>query len=553
VPEAGEQGQLNEEGGATPEGSEPQPHLEDGGADAPSSGAEAGGPGDGRRPVLRVYDASKAFGAVHALQGVSIDLYGGEVHGVVGENGAGKSTLVKILGGVHPPDSGALIDDRGHSLVLGGPAAARDAGIAIIFQEPTLFPDLSVAENVFIARQPRRSGRRIDHRLMGRETRALFERLGVPIDPDRVARGLSIAEQQIVEIGKALSFEAKVVVMDEPTAALSATEVARLFGVVESLREDGVAVVFISHRLEEVFAICQRVTVLRDGRRVLSRQVSGLTAGDLVRAMVGRDIAAREHEHHEPGAAVLRVSELSRQGIFKDISFDVRAGEIVALSGLVGAGRSEVARAAFGIDHYDSGSVFVGERRLRKGVPIDAMRAGVAMVPEDRRQQGLVMDMSIADNVSLASLRALARHGLLVSSVERRFASDWAGRLQVKYSRITNPATSLSGGNQQKVVLAKWLSREPKVIIVDEPTRGIDIATKSEVHRLLVELSRSGVAVLMISSELPEVLAVADRILVMREGRLVAELAHADASEESIMAAATGQATVPTAAEVTPA
>jgi rhamnose transport system ATP-binding protein len=544
VREASEQGTPNED--------------EDGDRSDSDSGERAPGQGSlvagsGRRPILRVHDASKAFGAVQALQGVSIDLYGGEVHAVVGENGAGKSTLVKILGGVHPPDRGTLVDADGNALVLTGPAAARDAGIAIIFQEPTLFPDISVAENVFIARQPLRGGRRINHRSMERQTRALFQRLGVPIDPDRVARGLSIAEQQIVEIGKALSFDARVVVMDEPTAALSATEVARLFGVVESLREHGVAVVFISHRLEEVFAICQRVTVLRDGRRVLSQPVGELTAGDLVRAMVGRDIAARVHEHHEPGAAVLRVEGLSRAGIFQDISFEVHAGEIVALSGLVGAGRSEVARAAFGIDPYDEGAVFVGDRRLHQGVPIDAMRAGVGFVPEDRRQQGLVMDMSIADNVSLASLRALTRHGLLVNSIERRFATDWAGRLQVKYSRISNPATSLSGGNQQKVVLAKWLSREPSVIIVDEPTRGIDIATKAEVHRLLVELSRNGVAVLMISSELPEVLAVADRILVMREGRLVAELEHAEASEERIMAAATGQADVPAPVDVGPA
>jgi len=546
VREASEPGQPNDEGGES-DGVDRAPRADSatGSGGTFRSSAHAAG-----RPILSVRDVSKAFGAVHALQGVSIDLHGGEVHGVVGENGAGKSTLVKIFGGVHPPDSGTLVDADGHPLVLTGPADARDAGIAIIFQEPTLFPDISVAENVFIARQPQRRGRRIDHRSMQRQTRALFERLGVPLDPDRVARGLSIAEQQIVEIGKALSFDAKVVVMDEPTAALSATEVARLFGVVESLRDHGVAVVFISHRLEEVFAICQRVTVLRDGQRVLSAPVGGLTASDLVRAMVGRDIAARVHEHHAPGAPVLRVHDLSRAGIFSDISFDVRAGEIVALAGLVGAGRSEVARAVFGIDDYDSGSAFVGDRQLHKGRPIDAMRAGVAMVPEDRRQQGLVMDMSIADNVSLASLRALARHGLLVGSIERRFAADWAARLHVKYSRITNPATSLSGGNQQKVVLAKWLSREPTVIIVDEPTRGIDIATKSEVHRLLVELSRSGVAVLMISSELPEVLAVADRILVMREGRLVDELAHADASEEAIMAAATGQATVPAAVEV---
>jgi rhamnose transport system ATP-binding protein len=269
--------------------------------------------------------------------------------------------------------------------------------------------------------------------------------------------------------------------------------------------------------------------------------------------MVGRDIAARVHEHQEPGAAILRVEGLSRAGIFEDISFEVHAGEVVALSGLVGAGRSEVARAAFGIDPYDAGAVFVGDRRLKQGVPIDAMRAGVGFVPEDRRQQGLVMDMSIADNVALASLSALTRHGLLSGSVERRFATDWAGRLQLKYNKITSPATSLSGGNQQKVVLAKWLSREPAVIIVDEPTRGIDIATKAEVHRLLVELSRNGVAVLMISSELPEVLAVADRILVMREGRIVAELDRAEASEERIMVAATGQGDVPAPVDASPA
>jgi rhamnose transport system ATP-binding protein len=525
VREASEQGTPNDEDRDRPDPVELGQHQRQGAVAEDSSG---------RRPILAVRDASKTFGAVQALQGVSIDLYGGEVHGLVGENGAGKSTLVKILGGVHPPDSGTLVDADGRALVLTGPADARDAGIAIIFQEPTLFPDISVAENVFIARQPLRGARRINHRSMERQTQALFERLGVPIDPDRVARGLSIAEQQIVEIAKALSFDARVVVMDEPTAALSATEVARLFGVVESLREHGVAVVFISHRLEEVFAICQRVTVLRDGRRVLSQPIGELTAGDMVRAMVGRDIAARAHEHHEPGEPVLRIEGLSRAGIFDDISFEVRAGEVVALSGLVGAGRSEVARAAFGIDPYDAGAVFVGERRLHRGVPLDAMRAGVGFVPEDRRQQGLVMDMSIADNVSLASLRALARHGLLSGSVERRFATDWAGRLQLKYNKITNPATSLSGGNQQKVVLAKWLSREPRVIIVDEPTRGIDVATKAEVHRL------------------PEVLAVADRILVMREGRLVAELSHAEASEERIMAAATGQADVPAPVDVGP-
>ncbi len=497
-------------------------------------------------------NASKAFGAVHAVQDVSIELYGGEIHALVGENGAGKSTLVKLLGGVHQPDSGTLVDSDGATLVLTGPADAQAAGIAIIYQEPTLFPDLTVAENVFIPHHPLARGRRIDHRAMSREARELFTRLGVQLDPNRIARGLSIAEQQLVEIAKALSVDARVVVMDEPTAALSAAEVARLFGVAQSLREHGTAVVFISHRLEEVFALCQRVTVLRDGRLVLSQTLDGLTAGDLVRAMVGRDIAARTHQPHEPGEPVLRVDGLRREGVFEDIGFEVRAGEIVALAGLVGAGRSEVARAVFGIDPYDAGAVYVSDQPLHGGSPSRAMSAGVALVPEDRRQHGLVMDMSIARNVTLASLAHVSHHGLLFGGRERRFAQDWAARLQVKYNRDSDPMTSLSGGNQQKVVLAKWLSRTPSVIIVDEPTRGIDVGTKSEVHRILVELARGGVAVLAISSELPEVLALADRILVMREGRIVAELEADDASEEAIMAAATGQAHVPAPVEVAP-
>jgi rhamnose transport system ATP-binding protein len=503
---------------------------------------------DDRTPVLSLRGATKAFGAVHALEDVSINLYGGEVHALVGENGAGKSTLVKIIGGVHQPDRGTLMVG-GRDVVLAGPADAREAGIAIIYQEPTLFPDLSVAENVFIGRQPLHGAGRIDHRAMQSRARTLFERLGVQVDPDRVARGLSIAEQQIVEIAKALSLEAKVVVMDEPTAALSAHEVARLFGVIDSLREHGAAVVFISHRLEEVFATCQRVTVLRDGRLVLSQPAAGLSAGDLVRAMVGRDLADRTHQHNEPGAVVLHVAQLARAGIFEDISFEVRAGEIVALAGLVGAGRSEVARAVFGIDAYDSGGVHVGGRSIRRHSPSAAMAAGVAFVPEDRRQQGLVMDMSIAENVALASLRRLSHFGLITSSVEQRFASDWGARLQLKYGRLTNPVTSLSGGNQQKVVLAKWLSRTPSLIIVDEPTRGIDVATKAEVHRILVELAQTGVAVLVISSELPEVLTLADRILVMREGRIVADVPRENASEETIITAATGQAEVPAAVE----
>jgi rhamnose transport system ATP-binding protein len=497
-------------------------------------------------PVLSLQHVTKTFGAIHALEDVSIDLYPGEAHGLVGENGAGKSTLVKIFAGVHTSDAGRLLIN-GVEVALSGPGDARDAGIAVIYQEPTLFPDLTVVENIFIGRQPLRAGRRIDGRAMHAQAESIFERLGVRLDPDRIARGLSIAEQQLVEIAKALSLEARVIVMDEPTAALSAVEVERLFRVATTLRESGVAVLFISHRLEEVFVLCQRVTVLRDGRLVLTRELAGLQADDLVRAMVGRDLVERETAVQTMGDTVLAVERLSREGVFLDITFDVRAGEIVALAGLVGAGRSETARAIFGVDSYDAGSVTVHGRRLRRATPAAAMAAGIGFVPEDRRLQGLVMSSSIMRNVALASLRRLSRFGFIRNSTERTFAADWAARLQIKYGRLSNPVSSLSGGNQQKVVLAKWLGRRPSLLIVDEPTRGIDVGTKAEVHRLLDELAGEGVAILMISSELPEVLRVADRILVMREGRLVAEFKHRGASEEAIVAAATGQVEVVTA------
>jgi rhamnose transport system ATP-binding protein len=515
-------------------------------AGAAAGHESAGGPGipgppADAAPVLSLRNASKAFGAVRAVVDGSIDLHPGEAHALVGENGAGKSTMVKMLAGVYQPDSGSLLID-GRAVLLHGPADARNAGIAVIYQEPTLFPDLTVAENIFMGRQPLSTGRRIDRRLMRTEALALFSRLGVPLDPGRICRGLSIADQQIVEIAKALSLDARVIVMDEPTAALSAAEVARLFDVVRALRAAGAAVLFISHRLEEVFEICQRVTVMRDSRHVFTRELAGLTADDLVRAMVGREMAGRAAgERGTPGEPVLQIEHLTREGVFTDISFEVRAGEIVALAGLVGSGRSEIARAIFGIDRHDAGTVVIRGRTLHRASPTAAMAAGVGFVPEDRRQQGLVMDMSVQQNVALASLGRLRKAGLIRAAAERAFADDWAVRLRLKYGKLTDPVSRLSGGNQQKVVLAKWLGRKPVLLIVDEPTRGIDIATKAEVHQLLMELARDGVGVLMISSELPEVLSVGDRILVMREGRLMAEFGHADVSEEKIMAAATGQ------------
>jgi rhamnose transport system ATP-binding protein len=503
---------------------------------------DAGGDGDGGSVVLALEHATKAFGAVQALADGSVELRAGEVHALLGENGAGKSTLVKILAGVHRPDSGTLTVD-GREVVLHSPAAARAAGIAVIYQEPTLFPDLTVAENIFIGRQPLGKGRRIDQRAMREEAARIFARLGVPLNPARIARGLSIADQQVVEIGKALSLDARVIVMDEPTAALSAAEVNRLFDVVRALRDQGKAVLFISHRLEEIFAICRRVTVMRDGRHVLTDDLGSRTADDLVRAMVGRQIERRTRgDRTTPGETVLDVRRLTREGVFTDVCLGVRAGEIVALAGLVGSGRSEVARAVFGIDRYDAGTVTVRGKPLKKASPVSAMASGIGFVPEDRRQQGLVMDMSVQQNMALASLGRLRKGGFVRASAERAMASDWAARLKIKHGRLDDPVSMLSGGNQQKVVLAKWLGREPAVLIVDEPTRGIDIATKAEVHGLLTQLARDGVGILMISSELPEVLLISDRILVMREGRIAAEFARADASEEIIMAAATGQA-----------
>lgn len=492
-------------------------------------------------PVVALRNVSKHFGAVAALRGARLELYPGEAHALVGENGAGKSTIVKILAGVHRPDSGTVLID-GEPVEFDSAADAQAAGIAVIYQEPTLFPDLSVAENIFMGRHPLRSLRRIDGSAMRRQANALFERLGVHIDPDRPARGLSIADQQIVEIAKAISLDARVLVMDEPTAALSGVEVDRLFAVARSLRDSGAAVLFISHRFDEVFALCERITVMRDGAYISSDPAADLGIDTLVRRMVGREVSTLfPKDGAEVGRTVLHVSGLSRKGLFTDVSFTVRQGEIVALAGLVGAGRSEIVRAVFGVDAYDAGTVEVDGVRLPKGEPRAAIAAGVALVPEDRRLQGLVMELSIARNATVTRRKAITRFGLISGGKERRAAREWIDRLRIKAGSIDNPVSTLSGGNQQKLVLAKWLATNPRLLIVDEPTRGIDVATKAEVHRLLSELANSGVAILMVSSELPEVLGMADRVLVVHEGRLVADIPRHEATEESVMYAATGE------------
>ena len=490
-------------------------------------------------PLLSLSGAAKTFGPVVALADGEIQILPGEIHALVGENGAGKSTLVKVLAGVYHPDSGTFLV-AGQQVQFRGVADSKAVGISVIYQEPTLFPDLTVAENIFMGRQPRGRTGLIDRGAMRSAARELFSMLGVPIDPDRVAEGLSIADQQIIEIAKAISLQATVLIMDEPTAALSGVEVERLFTVARNLRDAGSGILFISHRFDEVFSLCDRITVMRDGRYIATHRTAEVTVDKVVKDMVGRDIDQLFPKvAAEVGHPVLEVTGLSRAGVFNDIDLTVCAGEIVALAGLVGAGRTEVARAVFGIDPYDSGTVRVNGRPLRPNSPSAAMEAGIGLVPEDRRRQGLVMELSVARNATLTLRHALARMGLISGRRERTLAADWTKTLQVKAGSLDHEVSTLSGGNQQKVVLAKWLATQPKLLIVDEPTRGIDIGTKSEVHRLLSDLAGQGIAIWMISSELPEVLGMADRVVVMHEGRITANLSRAEATPETVMHAAT--------------
>jgi rhamnose transport system ATP-binding protein len=492
--------------------------------------------------ALELRNVAKSFGSVVALRSGSLRVQAGSIHALVGENGAGKSTLVKIVAGLYRRDAGDYLLG-GQEVDFRSTAEAKDAGIAVIYQEPTLFPDLSVTENIFMGRQPTNRWGRIDRRAMREEAVALFSRLGVRIDPDRPAEGLSIADQQIIEIAKAISLRARVLIMDEPTAALSGNEVDRLMTVARTLRDEGCAIVFISHRFDEVFALCDTITVMRDGSYISTDPIDAITVEEVVRRLVGREVTDLYPKlEADVGEVVLEVRGLTRTGLFHDVDLTVRAGEIVGLAGLVGAGRSEVAQAVFGVDPYDSGTVTLSGKPVPAGDPTRAMEMGLALVPEDRRRHGLVLDATIARNITLTTRGTLSRGGLLIDVEENRSARTWASRLEVKASTLDTLAGTLSGGNQQKVVLAKWLSTEPKVLIIDEPTRGIDVGTKAEVHRLLSTLAQEGLGILMISSELPEVLGMADRVVVLCEGRVTAELSRADATPESVMHAATASA-----------
>jgi rhamnose transport system ATP-binding protein len=492
-------------------------------------------------PLLEVREIEKAFPGVRALSGVSFDVRPGEVHALLGENGAGKSTLIKIVSGVYQPDSGAILID-GRETRFATPEDAKRAGVATIYQELLLFPELTVAENIFLGHAPLAGFGRIDWAAMRAKAEALLASLEIDdLAADQIVGALSVGNRQRVEILRALSHEARILIMDEPTAALTESDVTRLFDIVRRLKGRGVGIVYISHRLDEIFAIADRVTVLRDGTYVGARQVAETNAAELVQMMVGRRIDNLFPKTVVPvGGPVLEARDIVRRPMTKSVSLTVRAGEIVGLAGLVGSGRSELAQTLFGITPAESGEI----RLMGESVKIDSAESGrargIAYVPEDRGVQGLVRAMSVLHNFSLSALGALSRLGFIDRSAERHMAEQGIRRFSVKTSSVEEIAGHLSGGNQQKIVLGKWLANNPKLLILDEPTRGIDVGAKAEIHRLMGELAAAGVAILMISSELPEVLGMSDRVLVMREGRLVAEFDRVHATSEAVGAAMMG-------------
>jgi rhamnose transport system ATP-binding protein len=490
---------------------------------------------------LRLDGIIKSFPGVRALKNVSFDIAAGEVHALLGENGAGKSTLIKVMSGVYAPDAGSISVD-GTLVTLDGPHAARTRGIATIYQELLLFPELTVAENIFAGHAPRTRLGGLDWRAMRREAKKLLESLDIhDLDVNEVVGTLSVGNRQRVEILRALSQDARVLIMDEPTAALAEHDVQRLFEVVRRLRARGVGVVYISHRMEEIFLLADRVTVLRDGDYVGTRRVAETDVGELVQMMVGRRIESLFPKIEVAiGAPVLEVRDLVRLPTTRGVSFVVRAGEILGLAGLVGSGRSELAQAIFGVLPAHSGDILLGGERVRVDSPATGRALGIAYVPEDRGTQGLVRPMTVRENVSLSVLRRLAHGGFIDRDAERRLADEAVEKFSIRTAGIEQIVAKLSGGNQQKIVLAKWLAAKPRLLILDEPTRGIDVGAKAEIHRLMGELAGQGLAVLMISSELPEVLGMSDRVLVMREGRFVAEFSRADAAPERVGAAMMG-------------
>ena len=497
--------------------------------------------GAGRAPVLEVRNLSKRFDMTQALADVSLSLHAGEIHALVGENGAGKSTLIKILTGVVQSDAGEVFVE-GEAVHLANAQEAQAAGLAAVYQEPLLFPDLDVAENIFITH--REQGLLTNWRRMYAEAEEILASLGVRLDVRAPARGLTLAAQQAVEIAKAISLEVKVLIMDEPTASLSEHEVGQLFRAARQLRDRGVTVLFITHRLEEVFQIADRITVLRDGEHVSTRPAAEVTRDLLIRDMVGREVDQFYGVGHERtvGERVCRVRGLSREGVFSGIDFDLHSGEVLGFAGLVGSRRTDVGLALFGMQPADHGTIEIEGRERRIASPRAAQQAGVAYMTEDRRKFGLAMPLSITANITLPVLRRyLSRFGLIRRAAEEEAAEGFMQRLQIKAPSTMHVVAKLSGGNQQKVMFGKWLNTRPRILVLDEPTRGIDVGAKAEVHAMVRELAEQGMAILFISSDLPEVLAMSDRILVMREGRQMGILEREEATQEAVMSLATGE------------
>lgn len=493
-------------------------------------------------PLLAMKGIVKTFPGVRAVEGVDLEVRPGEVLALVGENGAGKSTLIRILGGVHQPDAG-VITLRNQRVEISSPRQAHDLGIAMIHQELNQVGPLSVRENLFLGVTPRRWRWFVDWDALTAQTRKALAELGAEIDPSARVDQLSIAERQMIEIARALTLRADLLVMDEPTAALTLQEVERLLEIIHDLKTRGVSVVYISHRLEEVFRIADRVTVLRDGRYIGTYAIDEITMDGLIQLMVGRKLTEKFPKEPAPqGPVLFEARGLSAAGVFRDVSFSVRAGEILGIAGLVGSGKIEVAHAIFGMIPLDGGEILVGGRPVTIRAPADAIALGIGLVPEDRKTQGLILGMSVRDNITLPSLDRLETAGFIRRSEERTIVDRLMRRLDIRAAGPDQEARTLSGGNQQKTVVSKWLQTGARILFLCEPTRGIDVGAKVEMYRLMVELGVAGVGVVMISSEMPEVLGMADRILVMHEGRVTGEFSRAEATQEKILASASGRA-----------
>ncbi|HEV2273936.1 MAG TPA: sugar ABC transporter ATP-binding protein [Acidobacteriaceae bacterium] len=492
------------------------------------------------KPLLEARAITKSYAGVQALKGVSLELLAREVHALVGENGAGKSTLTKIIAGVVPADSGSL-EIEGREIAHNSPHIARSLGIAAIYQQPSIFPHLTVAENVALALENGGSSWRVNWSARDAQARDLIERLGASIDPGRLAGTLSMAEQQIVEIAKATGARARILLMDEPTALLTDREVDNLFALIHRLREEGAGILYISHRLEEILSIADRISVLRDGESIACRKASDVSRAELIHLMVGRSIASIFPKRAVPiGEVALEVRNLENRGLgLKNVSFSVRCGEIFGLAGLVGSGRTELARTLFGISPSDS-EIFLHGEPHRIGSPEEAIRLGIGYLPEDRRQHGVILEMSIAANISMASLRSISRWGWIDREKELDLAERYVGDLRIKTASLFAEAGALSGGNQQKVALARWLAIHPRIMILDEPTQGVDVGSKSEIHDLIVRLAEQKMAVILISSELPEILGMCDRIGVVHAGTIAGILSRQEASQQRILSLALG-------------